>query len=349
MTIYDGYGNAIQIDEQEGPTGYNACEKVVYKPDLMISVNEWEQNTLTLSRGRYAIRLDEITSTDTDADTCEIYFIDNNNKHTKLFASRGENIYIEFDLFDGCAFIVLTCSDNVVHSSGDTATYKGLVITRFDDTELEKYPFWGKKFAFIGDSFTAGYWMWPLTMCNELHAIEHMVVGESGARWTVNDERPDIPCAYEQAQMLVSGNATPDYIYAFLGTNDRGNDIAIGELVKSRDIEDFDLHTVCGGIQACLSYLQDHFPDAVIKTGFTVNGKTFNPNKDSVPYTNAIKGISEWYGVQYMDTLTCGISTMSDSYDDCWQIPGTIDGGHPTVLGHEYIGKGIARKTLYGD
>ena len=345
MTIYDGAGNEIHFNEGSG----NSYEQEVYSAELT-SVSEYKQVTLSLAPGRYMLNCEGIVSSDIDGTTCQVYFINSvNNKVDRIYLERGQNISAEFDLLYGCSSFVFCCGDSIASSAGDTATFTGVSLIQFNKRELEKYPFWGKKFAIIGDSFSAGEWMWSSTMCEELHAIQEAVVGESGARWTVNDQRPDIPCAYEQAQLLVSRNASPHYIYAFLGVNDCGNGISIGELVKSKNISDFDLHTVCGGIQACLNYLQNNFPNAVIRTGYTPNGYFYSSSlHDSEPYTEAIKTISTWYAVEYMDTLNCGLSTLSAVYEDCWEIPSSITGGHPNAKGHKIIGKGIARKTLFG-
>lgn len=348
MILYDGSGNPIILDDGDGSD--SSYEKEVYSAES-ISVSGYSQITLSLPVGRYMIHCDSLASTDIDGDKCQIYFITGvNGIIDRIYLDRGSDVTIEFDLLYGGTSFVICAGEELNTSTGDTATIEGLSIIKFNDRELAMYPFWGKKFAIIGDSFSAGRWMWSSTMCKELHAIQYEVVGESGARWTVNDDRPDIPCAYAQAQLLVQRNANPDYIYAFLGVNDCANGITIGELVKSKSISDFDLHTVCGGIQACLNYLQNNYPNAVIRTGYTPNGMFYASGvRDCDLYVNAIKEISDWYAVQYMDTLTCGVSTLSAIYEDCWELPNSITGGHPNIKGHEYIGKGIARKTLFGD
>lgn len=348
MILYDGAGNPITLDDGGGSD--SSYEEEVYAAES-ISVSGYSQITLSLPVGRYMIHCDSLTSTDVDDDVCQIYFITGvNNIIDRIYIDRGSDVSIEFDLLYGATSFVVCAGKDLTTSSGDTATIEELSIIKFNDRELAMYPFWGKKFAIIGDSFSAGRWMWSSTMCKELHAIQEEVVAESGARWTVNDDKPYIPCAYAQAQLLVQRSSKPDYIYAFLGTNDCGNKVTIGELVKSRDIADFDLHTVCGGIQACLNYLQNNFPNAVIRTGYTPNGKFYASSlQECEPYVEAIKSISEWYAVEYMDTLTCGLSTLSAVYSDCWELPNVITGGHPNAKGHEYIGKGIARKTLFGD
>lgn len=197
-------------------------------------------------------------------------------------------------------------------------------------------PLAGKKIAFIGDSFTSPG-VWTREMCSQLNAIHHINKAIGGGSFaTYNGYRKT---AYEQAQEIVSGGYTPDYILITLGTNDSANRVPVGSFTHSTDIADFDLSTFWGGLQACINYLQNHFPDAVILIGWTPAGG-LNMD-DSNEYLNAMKSAALRYGVQYIETRTCGMTPLSEVYADCYEN-GTR-GGHPTNAGQLRIGAYMAR------
>lgn len=203
-------------------------------------------------------------------------------------------------------------------------------------------PFADKKFGFIGDSFSSPG-KWQMEMCDILSAVK--AVNEAVSGGSFGQYNGYVSTAYQQAQAFVSGNYELDFIYVFLGINDRNNNCDIGSFVDSNNISDFDLTTYCGGIQACLNCLQNNYPDATIRIGFTPCGNNYT-KLDLTPYIDAMKMIAEKYNVQYMDTLSCGVSRLSDVYSDCWE--NGVNGGHPNDKGYKYIGKAIAQKTLHG-
>lgn len=104
-----------------------------------------------------------------------------------------------------------------------------------------------------------------------------------------------------------------------------------------------------GGMQAALAYLKYHFPNAIIKIGYTPNGYIHTGGYSKVAdLVNRLKEIAYWYGVGYLDTLNCGIGVIADS--DCIYVSdvngGHANGGHPSVAGHTRIGQYIARLLL---
>lgn len=204
---------------------------------------------------------------------------------------------------------------------------------------LGLYPWGDKKFCFIGDSFSAPG-VWQAEMCNRLMATVLANPAVSGGRWS---DTANVPCAYEQAQSLVSDGHTPDVVFCTLGANDCSNTIQMGDIIKSTEISDFDLTTYTGGMQACLNYLQNNFPDAVIYVGWTPAGANCNYGEAEVvePYIERMKEVCLMYGVKYLETRTCGITKYSAVYADCFEA-GT-NGGHPTNAGHLKIGEYMSR------
>ena len=197
------------------------------------------------------------------------------------------------------------------------------------------YPWADKKFCFIGDSFTAPG-VWNKNMTNNLKGVYGGSEAVSGGAFADYDGVPKT--AYEQAQNFVTNGWNPDVILITLGTNDEGNEITLGEIVKSTSISDFDLTTYTGGMQACLNYLQNNFPNAIIYIGWTPMGGLSNANSE---YIERMKEVALAYGIEYIETRTCGVTTLSEIYADCYES-GT-SGGHPTGAGQIKIGEYMTR------
>lgn len=225
---------------------------------------------------------------------------------------------------------------------GSTLSYKS-VFPMFDTDEgkngfkayigVKKWA--DKKFASIGDSFSAPG-TWQSLMYENLLSVGVGNMAVSGGAWSDYDGVPKT--AYEQAQALVSSGASPDVILCTLGTNDAGNNRPLGEFVNSTDISSFDLTTFSGGFQATINYLQNHFPDAIIYVGWTpMGGLAF----DTSAYIDKMKELCLRYGVEYIETRTCGITNISEIYADCFEN-GT-SGGHPTAKGQQKIARYMAR------
>lgn len=200
------------------------------------------------------------------------------------------------------------------------------------------HPWADKKFCFIGDSFTAPG-TWCTIMCDNLKAILEENHAISGARFGHSEGVP--MTAYEQAQEMVTNGRNPDVILITMGANDAGG--TTGEIVQSNAISDFDLTTYTGGMQACLNYLQNNFPNAIIYMGWTPAGANCNfVRADTVvPFIERMKEVCLMYGVEYIETRTCGITKYSDIYADCWEAG--VNGGHPSGLGQQKIGAYMTR------
>ena len=197
------------------------------------------------------------------------------------------------------------------------------------------HPWADKNFGIIGDSFTAPG-TWCSVMCDNLKAVYHGHHAVSGGAFADYDGVPKT--AYEQAQEMVTNGETPDAILVTLGTNDANNSITIGDIVQSNSISDFDLTTYTGGMQACLNYLQNNFPNAIIYVGWTPMGGLSAANAE---YITRMQEVCLMYGVEYIETRTCGVTRFSDVYAECYES-GT-NGGHPTGVGQQKIGAYMTR------
>ena len=198
------------------------------------------------------------------------------------------------------------------------------------------HPWADKKFCFIGDSFTAPG-TWCTIMCDNLRSINVKNTAISGGAFADYDGVP--LTAYEQAQSLVNGGYEADVILITLGTNDSGHEDLLGEIVQSNSISDFDLGTYTGGMQACLNYLQNNFPNAIIYVGWTPMGGLVNGSKEA--FLARMREVCLMYGVEYIETRTCGVTRFSDVYAECYEKG--VNGGHPTVEGQQKIGAYMTR------
>lgn len=200
---------------------------------------------------------------------------------------------------------------------------------------LNIHPWADKNFSVIGDSFTAPN-KWQSVMCNNLKAGVLKNHAISGGAFSDYDGVPKT--AYEQAQEMVTNGENPDVILITLGTNDAGNKRSIGDIVESNSISDFDLTTYTGGMQACLNYLQNNFPNAIIYVGWTPMGGLQGGSSE---YITRMHEVCLMYGVEYIETRTCGVTRFSDVYAECYESG--VNGGHPTTAGQQKIGAYMTR------
>lgn len=223
--------------------------------------------------------------------------------------------------------------------------------TLYDESGLlvDVNPLCGKSFVFMGDSFTQGYGgfkPWPLFMCSQLHAVCMKNYAVAGYKWAAN--------AYPQAQALIESGLRPDYVLFFMGVND--HDSAIGDIVYQRGraaaYEAEESHTYTSGMQAALELLQANLPDTIIKVGWTPNGGQYftNPTQHNVnTLIERMKEVALLYGVEYVETRCCGISTMASSgiyFEGTPETPNPSAQYHPTQIGHKVIGVSLAKTML---
>lgn len=104
-----------------------------------------------------------------------------------------------------------------------------------------------------------------------------------------------------------------------------------------------------GGMQATLAYLKYHFPNAIIKIGYTPAGFVHTGGYENLPVlVSRLQEIVDWYGVGYLDTLKCGVGVIADS-DSIFvgnSNGGYANSGHPSDAGQTRIGQYVARLLL---
>lgn len=197
-------------------------------------------------------------------------------------------------------------------------------------------------FVFIGDSFSSPG-KWQAEMQKSLNGTTLYNAAIDGCRWS-NSHSEETSAYYRAGRIIESVAVSPDVIMCVLGVNDGANSVELGTVTYSNDYTTFDRATFAGGMQATIARLQNAYPNATIYVGWTPAGGNCNWNTSAAKveeYIEIMREVCLMYGVEYIETRTCGISKYSDAYAECWES-GTA-GGHPTDAGHTAIGKHMAR------
>lgn len=196
---------------------------------------------------------------------------------------------------------------------------------------LNMFPLYNKNILTIGDSFSAPS-LWQNVVKSNLKVnIKNTAI--SGAKFTTAE---GIRSAYEQAQKAFNDGFTPDIVVIVLGTNDVNNNIPFGEFVESKNIADFNLNTIYGGIQAVINYCKTTWTDSIIKIGFTPAGG-LNLNK-GLTLEPVLKDCATRYGIDYINTYCVGYSMLVEN--DVKYVKSLQD-LHPSELGQIKIGEKI--------
>lgn len=227
----------------------------------------------------------------------------------------------------------------------------------------------GKAIAVLGDSFSAtGGWINKMSSVLGLRQAINKAI--SGGAWHGNDSLS----TFAKARELYSGYngaASPDVILIFLGVNDYGNSVTVGDinynslgtqkdgnnlLSESTIASNISTHyslsggEFTAGVQSTLAYLITMYPNALIKIGWTPNGQQYmraswNWSKLN-GYLNRLKELALMYGVQYLDTFNCGICAWMYDHRDIYQTGGASGDAHPSSAAHTRTGEYIARLLL---
>lgn len=212
-------------------------------------------------------------------------------------------------------------------------------IPTFKSDDIKKYyqnylldivrPLYGKSVLHMGDSFSAVTGFSDIA-CEELGAkLTKKAVG--GATISTHNASQNI-VSYVNS---LTGDENFEYITIMGGTNDASNNVAIGTLVESVNVEDFDTSTYTGALQYVINKLFTLYPYA--RVGIMFNATAGITNKERAKdYIEAMQKVCAWYGVLYFD--------MIDSVGYSYHVTKQADlfcensnGGHPTGEGQKII------------
>jgi lysophospholipase L1-like esterase len=140
-------------------------------------------------------------------------------------------------------------------------------------------------------------------------------------------------------------NGTPDVILVFGGTNDIGRGFPIGTF-DTTDVSNYSaaqiaampVDTFANAVKAMFTRLQKTYPNAVIYDIFPFRAGTMG-NMDN--YLEVLREACDFFGVQYIDMRTCGITWLNKAQ----YLPDNI---HPNPKGHLLMAEAILKKMLFG-
>lgn len=102
------------------------------------SGSSWIDIPVDLQSGEYVIHFDSLTSTDTDATTCQCICFGPNYEESSgwYHLSRGNDITSSFIVTSHASMIRLYPSDSYAHSSGDTVTFTNAMLCTRNDWDI---------------------------------------------------------------------------------------------------------------------------------------------------------------------------------------------------------------------
>ena len=98
----------------------------------------WLQIPITLQPGSYKVYFGDLSSTDTDASTCQMVGFDSANAQATnyIYPARGTDITADLTVTAETSYIRIYASDSYAHSENDTLTVTDLMICSAADFEI---------------------------------------------------------------------------------------------------------------------------------------------------------------------------------------------------------------------
>ena len=220
----------------------------------------------------------------------------------------------------------------------------------------------GRKVAFLGDSISAGvgtkkgYWKFV----EETLGVEQHVYAVSGHRWS------DMMARIADMQKELGSDI--DAIVVFIGTNDFGSGVPVGEWWTTNAIDtvfhgtpgkrivrtpNVDVKTTRGAINVTLRYLKENWPDAQIILTTPVHrgifAKSWRPKDQHQPdelhsnmlglfvddYVRVNREAADIWSCPLIDFFRdCGITPLVPSHGKYMNAP-DWDRLHPNATGHQ--------------
>ncbi len=253
--------------------------------------------------------------------------------------------------------------DRRSNTMGDYSTKLG----RYNNVEVKESVLNGKTALFAGDSICAaaadddffneylycndktatanwGGWAGRVGMFYGLESLNNQGISGAALSTTRDTWYDTSSTGRKQGRIYwqITRNAAYHYDYVVLhgGVNDAWDSAPAGKISDSFDIEDFDLDTYAGGLEATFYYATKYHPEAAI--GYILNfeaplKKTGNiPNMGKI-YFELGKQICEKWGISYLDLYSI---LNAETFDTALY---TRDYIHPNAAGYNIIGEYVAK------
>ncbi len=267
---------------------------------------------------------------------------------TKNVRMTTENYYAYGDLH----------SNTMGNYSVDTGRYNNVVVK---ESVLN-----GKSALFTGDSICAAaadddffnnYYYGNTTSTAEwggwagrvgmFYGLEYLSnYGVSGASLsTTRDRWYNAPASTSKQQGRIYWQVTKaaDYYYDYVilhgGVNDAWDAAPVGTMSDSFELEDFDLSTYAGGLEATFYYATKYHPESAI--GYIINFEAPLHTSGNIStmgnYFEEGKKICEKWGIPYLDLFT---TLNAETFDTNIYTKDLI---HPNAAGYNIIGEHVAQ------
>ena len=258
------------------------------------------------------------------------------NTHQRLFAIVDPSAYYcilttPVSGFDTDGVIIKAFADNDV-----TVAFDDDVAIAIKNRMSSVSPYmYGKKWAVLGDSITAGDGLTAniITRYSTVVAKQCGLIpynyGYSGSRIAVEGSAGDP--TYDNAMVIryASMIADADYITVLGGINDANNQLPLGTL------GDTDISTFYGALEVLITGLLTKYPGKAI--GF-ITPPHYQGATGHQTYVNAIKEACARYAIPVLDLHSNGgMNTMTTAFSQMFYS----DGLHPNELGQSVMARKI--------
>ena len=252
-------------------------------------------------------------------------------------------VIMTYEIPDGTSYIAASCLNAYVPNYLLTKNqpFNQKTLNQFLGSEnkypvKENSPLKDLKVGFFGDSICSADverndprlsavrgWAGRIGVTNDMDWINY---GVSGASLSNCRNQNTIINQLKNAQ-----NRKFDMVILHGGVNDAWDAVPVGEAGST------DLSTMAGGLEQVLTFVEEHFPDAMV--GYIINFKFTNAHKgaklnDMGEYVRVIKEICDEHGVKYFDLysndkLTKNLKQNTSTY--------LYDSVHPTSAGYDML------------
>lgn len=187
----------------------------------------------------------------------------------------------------------------------------------------------GKTIVWVGSSLTYGYANNGISMVDYLEETTHCICAKyavSGTTLVDKDEE-----SYISRLKKIPSDQKCDYFICQLSTNDATQQLPIGDISDSFDIDSFDTQTVCGAIEYVIAYAKERFDCPI--AFYTAPRYWSSPYKKMAAKMLLIK---EKWGIELLDLWNNEeLMVMSEEDRTAFLKHYMADSVHPNELGYK--------------
>lgn len=189
---------------------------------------------------------------------------------------------------------------------------------------LESSPLEGKRILFLGSSVTKGTCSLDVSMADYIGKRDQCnVTKEAVSATTLATVRGN---SYVKRLKKIDTNNTFDLLVCQLSTNDASQNVALGSISDSTDMDSFDTDTVIGAIEYIIAYAQQTWGcEVVFYTGTKYDSENYQAMVDG------LYEVQEKWGIGIVDLWNDEEMNMVSENDYALYMYDSI---HPTQAGY---------------